>query len=103
MDRPQLIRKVVRRHAMSEASEMSPIAAKRAAYVLASLLGAVAILHAYWALGGTWGLQTAVGEGNPLPPPIASVAVTLALIGATLVVLGRVGMWGKSVPRSMRR
>ena len=83
---------------MSDASEMTPISAKRTAYVLVSLLGAVAILHAYWALGGTWGLQIAVGAGNPLPPPIASAAVTFLLIGATLVVLGRVGMWGESVP-----
>lgn len=77
---------------------MSTETVKRTTWLLASLLAGVALLHAYWAVGGTWGLQTAVSEGNPLPPPIASAAVMLVLLGAMLVVLGRVGIWGRSLP-----
>jgi hypothetical protein len=70
----------------------------KAGYVLASSLIVVAGLHAFWALGGSWGLQTAIGEGNPLPPRLVIWTVVLMLTGAVLVVLGRVGLWGNSLP-----
>ncbi len=70
----------------------------KAGFLLAGFLAAVAALHAYWALGGTWGLQTAVGEGNPVPPAPVIWVVVLGLLAALLVVLGRIGLWGRGVP-----
>jgi hypothetical protein len=70
----------------------------RTGFLLAGFLAAVAALHAYWALGGRWGLQTAVGEGNPLPPAPVIWVVVFGLIAALLVVLGQIGLWGRAVP-----
>ncbi len=72
--------------------------AQRAAYLLATLLFLIAGIHAYWALGGRWGLQIAIGEGNPLPSsPLIGLA-TAAFFAAGLTVLGRAGAWGASLP-----
>jgi len=72
--------------------------AQRAAYLLASLLFVIAGIHAYWTLGGRWGLQIAIGEGNPLPPgPLIGLA-TAAFFAAGSTVLGRVGAWGSFLP-----
>ena len=72
--------------------------AQRAAYLLASLLFLITGIHAFWALGGRWGLQTAIGEGNPLPTSQLIWAATVAFLAAGLTVLGRVGLWGASLP-----
>ncbi len=79
---------------------MTPIAelARTAAYLLVGLFAPIIAIHVYWALGGRWGLQTAIGEGNPLPASPLSWAVAAALLAAGLTVLGRVGVWGASLP-----
>lgn len=56
--------------------------AHRAAYLLATLLFSVAGIHAYWAPGGRWGLQIAIGEGNPLPSSPLIWLGTLAFFAA---------------------
>ncbi len=70
----------------------------KAGSLLAGLLAAVAALHAYWALGGRWGLQKAVGEGTPVPPAAVIWVVVVGLVAAVLVVLGQIGLWGRGKP-----
>lgn len=72
--------------------------AQRAAYLLVTLLLLIAGIHAYWALGGRWGLQIAIGEGNPLPSPPLIWLATAAFFAAGLTVLGRIDAWGTSLP-----
>jgi hypothetical protein len=72
------------------------------ALALASLFIFVGLFHGYWASGGAIGRGAAVPTvgGNRLfdPSPLATLAVAAALIIAALVVLGRVGTWGQSIP-----
>ena len=72
--------------------------AERAGYLLVLLLFLIALLHTYWALGGRWGLQTAIGEGSPFPHPFLIWAVVVALMAAVLTVLGRIGWWSRGIP-----
>lgn len=62
---------------------------------LAGALGVLALLPAYWALGGTWGLMEAMGDPEPFHPPAGLMWVTaLLLSGWMMVVFGAIGMWG---------
>jgi hypothetical protein len=71
-----------------------PIAAS-----LAVVLLLVAVLHAYWGLGGRWGLAQAVGGSDaPIPPGWLIWIVVGLLVAALLAVLGRAGFWGSRVP-----
>ena len=70
-----------------------------ASKVLAGTFILVALLHAFWALGGTWALEESLGEGNPIPPTWLIWMVALLAVVAALGVLARVGLWGKSIPR----
>ena len=78
------------------------------AALVAMVLSLVAGLHVYWAAGGQWAASAVVPtqqtpgpqerrSGAPLfqPGPAATLAVAVALGGATLLVLGRVG----AIPR----
>lgn len=47
--------------------------------LLILLLAAFAALHAYWALGGAWGLTTALG-GADVPRPAASAIWTMTAV-----------------------
>ena len=71
---------------------------RHAGYLLATTLLLVGALHAYWALGGHWGLAAVLGEGNPAPPAAAVWAVVIAIVIAALIVLGKIGVWGRSLP-----
>jgi hypothetical protein len=51
-----------------------------ASTTLAVLLAAFAALHAYWALGGTWGLATALGPNTPRPSSIVIWAMAGVLV-----------------------
>lgn len=74
--------------------------AQRTARILATVLALLAILHAYWALGGQWGLSAALGgPPAPVPPSWAMWLVVGLLVIGTLVPLGRVGTWGQRVPQ----
>ena len=70
--------------------------------VLASIFGILALIHIYWALGGTTGSVQAVPsvDGNATFKP--SVGSTLAVAGglliAMLVALGSVGVFGDFIP-----
>jgi hypothetical protein len=62
---------------------------------LAGALGALALLPAHWALGGTWGLMQAMGDPKPFYPPAGLMGITsLLLFGWMMVVFGAIGMWG---------
>jgi hypothetical protein len=72
------------------------------AMILASIFIFVSLFHGYWASGGSFGSGAAVPtvDGDRLfdPSPFGTLAVAAALLLAALVVLGRVGSWGQSVP-----
>ena len=65
----------------------------------AGVLFGLAALHAYWAAGGDWGTDAAIPtrDGAPLfkPGPVGTVLVAVLLCAAALVLLGRLGIWGR--------
>jgi hypothetical protein len=74
---------------------------------VAALLGAIALLHAYWALGGFWPgrdpeslARTVVGgpPGLRFPGPGATWAVVVVLAGAAVTVLAAAGLVALPVP-----
>ncbi len=71
---------------------------RRAGHLLATALLLVGVLHAYWALGGRWGRAAVPGVGSPVPLPAAVWAVVIGLVIATLIVLGKTGVWGRCLP-----
>lgn len=71
---------------------------KLGGHALTMSLLLLAALHAYWALGGRWGRDVVLGGGSAAPPAAAVWVVVAALVAAALVVLGRVGLWGRSLP-----
>jgi hypothetical protein len=72
------------------------ITARRTAGML--LVGALAfsaLLYAYWASGGTWGLAVMQGEAGPLRAFAWPLWVTAALLsGWTFIVVAAVRGWG---------
>ncbi len=86
------------------------------AILLATVLAALAGLHLYWALGGTWGSEAVVPTrpedsadektgGQPVftPGPGATVVVAVLLLVAALVALGAAGVVTLPVPRVLIR
>jgi hypothetical protein len=69
----------------------------------AAVLLALGLLHVYWAAGGHWGSDVTIPkhDGQPLfqPPPAGTLLVATLLFSASLVVLGRLGLWGAALPR----
>ncbi len=63
----------------------------------------LAALHAYWAGGGKRGAAVAVPsrDGQPAfaPGAVATLVVAALLLAGALVMIGRVGIWGQSMPR----
>jgi hypothetical protein len=73
----------------------------RTAYTLSVALNILAILHFYWAFGGTWGLAAALGRQQIDPSHglrVAAGAVGVVLLVAAVGVLGRACLWGDFVP-----
>ena len=73
--------------------------------LVAVTLGALALLHLYWAAGGAWGGQAAVPEraGAPLFVPSATACVVVAALlssAAALVCLRAVGWAPRFFPRA---
>ena len=67
-----------------------------AASVLWRSLVAVAGLHAYWALGGTWAVHQASGGAYSEATTslrIQSAVIAILLVAACLVVRARAGLW----------
>lgn len=76
---------------------MNAGARRPAAAILAVLLLASALLHVYWALGGSWFLATALNmDVEQLPEGLVLVTwlFVAALCGLTAVALARVGLLG---------
>ena len=74
---------------------------KPAGYTLAVLLMAAAMLHAYWALGGTWFLVTALNmEVTELPPVLLWMTwgLVVALLVGTLLALLRAEIVALPIP-----
>jgi hypothetical protein len=72
------------------------------AVVLVALLGVLALLHVYWALGGRGAIEATVpsANGRPLfePGPLACVAVAVALTAAAAICGARAALWAVSMP-----
>lgn len=67
---------------------------------LAAIFAILSLIHFYWAVGGKTGGATVPSDnGNPIfkPTPLATTLVALALLAAMFVILGRIGVWGKSL------
>jgi hypothetical protein len=68
----------------------------------AAVLFSLAALHVYWAGGGRWASDVAIPKrgAQPLfaPGPAATLIVAVLLLAAALVFLGRVELWGSSIP-----
>lgn len=72
---------------------------RRTGLLLASALALITVWHAYWAFGGRWGLAAALGgPDKPIPQAWLIWLVTGLLVAAVLVVLGRLGLWGRQLP-----
>jgi len=76
-----------------------------AAIAAGAVFGAIAALHALWAAGVAWpfgdrqGLAEVIWGGpvSTFPSPAATLAVSMLLVTAALLVLGRGGVWGRWV------
>lgn len=53
--------------------------------------------HAYWLLGGTWGLHRSGADGTSTGIRLVAALVLLLLAAAALVVLAHVGAWRQAV------
>ena len=85
------------------------------AALLAVLLGVIAALHVYWAVGGSWGSDVVVpttpdgpdanSDGSPAfsPGALATAAVAALLVVAALVPLGAAGAVDLPVPEELVR
>ena len=71
---------------------------RSAGYLAAAFWAAIAAMQAYWALGGAWGVRAVLGEGNPVPPPPVLWLAVVVPLAFALIVLGRMGMWGRRLP-----
>ncbi len=67
-------------------------------YLAAAFWAAIAAMQVYWAFGGVWGVRTVLGEGNPVPPPPVLWLAVVVPLGFALIVLGRMGIWGRRLP-----
>ena len=69
----------------------------------AVVLVGLGTLHCYWAVGGRWATDVAIPKrGNePLftPGSAGTLLVALLLYAAALVLVGRLGLWGRWLPR----
>lgn len=77
----------------------------RLGLIVAAVFAGLSLLHLYWAAGGRLGsavtVPTRAGYTNRRvinPSPRGTSLVAAALLVAMLVVLGRLGVWGASVP-----
>jgi hypothetical protein len=73
----------------------------RAAYAATAWALAFAVVHLYWALGGTVGLPRDMSVGmNPVLLVIDVLAIPLCVVGA-LLALSLVRPWGRLFPRRL--
>ena len=79
-------------------SDMKTSLARSAGYLAVAIWAALAAMQAYWALGGVWGVRAVLGEGNPAPPPPVLWLAVVVPLAFALIVLGRMGVWGRRLP-----
>ena len=78
---------------------------KTAAWLLSIMMISSAFLHAYWALGGTWFLATALGksqeyvENLPMDIIILTWVFVVCMFFATYLALARVGVLPRFAPQ----
>ncbi|MGA9770505.1 MAG: DUF3995 domain-containing protein [Blastocatellia bacterium] len=72
-------------------------------FLLSAIFAALGMFHIYWAAGGTLGKGATIpeiaGKRAFNPSPVSTILVAIALMIAMLVILGRLGVLGKSVPQ----
>jgi hypothetical protein len=70
--------------------------------IVALLLGAIGFLHIYWAVGGRWASEVVIPESKQLPAFLPSrattLAVALALMIASWIVVGQLGFVNTGLP-----
>ncbi len=81
--------------------------------IAASMLAATGCLHAVWATGRPWPARSKeqfaatvlgpLGQDGALPSASATWTVAALLWLASLTLLGRLGLWGRWLPRWMFR
>lgn len=75
---------------------------KAFAILLAAIFTAIALLHLYWALGGSTSGMAAIptvgGKQAFTPSAFSTVLVAVAFVMATLAVLGQAGFLGQFIP-----
>jgi hypothetical protein len=71
--------------------------------VAAAVLFGLGSLHGYWAAGGRWATDVTIPKrgDEPLftPGPAGTLLVALLLYAAAFILLGRLGFWGRGLPR----
>ena len=71
--------------------------------VLASIFALLALLHIFWAAGGSFGNDVTVpmvdGKRAFTPSTTATLLVAAALLAAMLVILGQLGVVGERFPK----
>ena len=72
---------------------------KLVGYTVAVIFIILCLLHAYWALGGIWAWDSVIPPDLEYPSKLATWLVSFLLFLAMLIVLGKVGLWGKRFPR----
>ena len=69
----------------------------------AAVLFVLSAVHVYWAAGGRWATAVSVPQRNDRPAFVPGASATLIvaalLFAAALVLLGRLGSWGSSLPQ----
>ena len=81
------------------------LARRACALVFSAIVTGVASLHAYWALGGSWGIYEgsgrnfAAGESLSLGWRLETWGLVVLLLAAALLVLVRVGIIRLGIPR----
>jgi hypothetical protein len=68
--------------------------------LIAGLVAGPVSTHAYWLVGGTWGLYTPSGAREEVATTgvrVVAAVVIMLLVAAVLVVLARVGLWQQAI------
>jgi hypothetical protein len=69
--------------------------------LIAGLVAGPLSTHAYWMLGGAWGLHRSVGggieESTTTGIRVVAAVVVVLLVAAVLLVLARIGLWQQTI------
>ncbi|MEM8529749.1 MAG: DUF3995 domain-containing protein [Chloroflexota bacterium] len=79
------------------------------AILLTMVLLLLSVLHVFWAFGGRWGISAVIpiveksSQRLFTPPPVVTLAVAMALLVASLLVLLRADILGVMLPNWIPR